>query len=339
MPGTIVQTDNAFSTLELTLRANEVTRFPAVRTPLSEVFNEVEFISDRAASIDVEAATLPALSDGTWGTVLPVTAVNRTRKNFALLAPKVGKTVPVGLTDIQSVRQTGTIERESLQTVQDRKLGQTFLALEDYHERARLAGILSRVINNAGATVHNLRDAPFYDTAANPVVGLELDAASPAPGALRQKFATLIRSVEDRLQIGQNVMSGLDIQANSDLFDLLRLHPETEEQFKRWEDLARPTESAALPFRFAGINFYDYRRAGLASGRGVAIPRGVQGMFKTIFTPGDFITVLNQPAFARYVSVKELDHDKGFEYEVTTNALHICTRPEAIFELDAGDGL
>lgn len=339
MPGTIISSDDAFSTRELSVRASDTARFPAVRTPLSEVFTDVEYLTDRTAVIDVEAAALPALSDGTWGTVIPVTEVNRDRKSFALVPPKVGKTFDIKPGEIQSVRMTGEIDRESLMSVQDRKTGQVFLAVEDYHERARLAALQGNVINNAGTVLADLRSSAYFDVEANAVVGLELDATSPAPGALRQKFASLIRAVEDRLQIGQGVMSGLDVQANSDLFDLLRWHPETQEAFKRWEDLARPEGSPILPFRFAGVNFYDYRRAGLASGRGIAIPRGVPGMFKTIFTPGDFMKELNGPALPRYLSVRELDHDKGFEYEASTNAIHICNRLEAVFEIDAGDGL
>ncbi|MBM3605037.1 MAG: hypothetical protein FJX25_09845 [Alphaproteobacteria bacterium] len=337
MANSIVHSDNAFSTLELTLRANEVTRFPAVRTPLSTLF-EVENISDRNASIDVESATLPALTDGTWGTVITLSQVSRERKNFALAAPKVGKTFDVGPAEIQSIRRTGEVTRESLQSVQDRKLGQVFVSLDDYHERARLAGILGRVINNAGATVADLRGSAYYNTPANPVLGLELDAANPAPGALRMKFAALKRLIDDRLQIGNALPSAYEIQANSELFDQLRWHPETMEAFKRWEDLARPEGSPVTPFRFAGFDIYDYNRSGLASGRGVVIPRGVAGMYKTIVTPGDFVDVLNEPGFMRYVSVEPKDHKKGFEYEVSTNTLHICSRPEAIFEVDIGAG-
>lgn len=334
---TIIRTDDAFSTQQLVFRANDTNRFPAVHTPLSTLF-EIENISDRVASFDVEEATLPGLTDGTWGEVLPMTAVNRERKNIAITPPKVGKLFDVKLNEIQSIRKTGEVTRESLQSVQDRKLGHTFLALEDFHERARLQAMRGRVINNAGNTLVDLRGSAFFDTEANPVLGLELDAANPAPGALRMKLAALARSIEDRLKIGQNAATGYDIYANSDLFDLFRWHPETMEAFKRWEDLARPEGSPVVPFRIAGYNVYDYRRNGLGSGAGIVIPRGVPGMYKTIFGPGDFMSVLNEPGFARYVSVEEAKHDKGFEYEVSTNALHLCLRPEAIFELDAGAG-
>ena len=61
-------------------------------------------------------------------------------------------------------------------------------------------------------------------------------------------------------------------------------------------------------------------------------------MFKTFFTPGDFTNVLNMPGMARYLSVEELAHDKGFEYEASTNALHICNRPEGLWKFSAGAG-
>ncbi len=334
---TIISSDNAFSTEELTLRANEVERFPAVRTPTSGLF-EIDNVSDRAVSIDYESAALTALTDGTWGTVLPKTAVNRDRRNFSLNAVKVGKTFDVLVGEIQSVRQTGEVTRESLQTVQDRKAGRVFTSIEDYHERARIAAFDCKVIRNDGSVAADLRDAAYYNVVANPTIGLQLDAADPEPGSLRRTLSNAKRLVELSLKIGDAHATGFDIQANSDLHDLLRTHPETMELYARWQDLAQPTEGTELPFRFAGWNFYDYKRAGIASGAGLGVPRGVPGMFKTFFTPGDFMHVLNMPGMARYLSVEELDHGKGFEYEASTNALHICNRPEGLFKFDAGAG-
>lgn len=334
---TIISTDDAFSTEELTLRANEVERFPAVRTPTSGLF-EIDNISDKAASIDYEAAGLPALTDGTWGTVLSKSQVSRERKNFSLMGVKVGKTFDILLDSIQSVRRTGEVTRESLQSVQDRDAGRVFSAIEDFHERARIAAFDCKVINNAGTTVADLRDAAYYDVAANPTIGLQLDAADPEPGSLRRALSNAKRLVELSLKIGDATATGFDVQANSDMHDLLRVHPETMEAYARWQDLAQPTEGTETPFRFAGWNFFDYRRAGIASGIGLGIPKGVPGMFKTIFTPGDFMSALNMPGMARYLSVEDLPHDKGFEYEASTNVLHICNRPEGLWKFDAGLG-
>lgn len=334
---TIVKTDNAFTTESLSLRVSDPARFPAVRTPLSEVY-EVDAIIDRDVHIDFERAALPALSTGTWGTVIPQTTVDRTRGSFSVRAEKVGKTFEVNVGEIQSVRQTGQITRESLESVQDRKAGRVFLSMEDYHERARIAAHGGGVINAAGVEVRNLRDAGFYNLAPNPVIGLALDALDPAPGALRTALTNAARLAELSLQIGQNVATGWDVQANSDMHDLLRTHPETYEAYARWQDLAQPTEGTSLPFRFAGWNFYDYKRAGIASGTGLVFPRGISGMFLTTFTPGDYLGAVNQEGLPRYLSVEELKHDKGFQYEAATFALHVNTRPEAAWVLSAGAG-
>lgn len=334
---TIVKTNDAFTTESLSLRASDPVRFPAVRTPMSQIF-EIDSIVDRDVHFDVENARLPALSTGTWGTVIPQTTVDRDRRSFSIRAEKVGKTFEVNVGEIQSVRQTGQVTVESLQSVQDRKAGRVFLSMEDYHERARIAALDMRVINAAGATVRNLRDAGFYNIAANPTIGLGLDAVSPTPGALRTALSNAARLVELSLNLGQNEATGFDVYANSDVFDMLRTHPETMEAFARWQDLAQPTEGNRLPFRFAGFDFYDYRRAGIASGVGKIVPRGVAGMFLTTFTPGDYLGAVNQSGLPRYLSVKELDHDKGFQYEAATFALHTCTRPEGLWELDAGAG-
>lgn len=334
---TIVKTDSAFTTESLSLRASDPSRFPAVRTPMSEVY-QIDSVVDRDVHFDYERASLPALSTGTWGTVIPQTALTRDRASFSVRAPKVGKTFEVNVGEIQSVRQTGQITVESLQSVQDRKAGRVFLSMEDYHERARIAAHGGDVIRADGSVIVNLRAAGYYNVPANPVIGLQLDAVSPAPGALRTALTNAKRLFELSLQMGQDTATGFDVQSNSDLHDLFRTHPETMEAYARWQDLAQPTEGNEIPFRFAGINFYDYRRAGIDSGTGLVIPRGVDGMFLTTFTPGDYLGAVNQSGLPRYLSVKELDHDKGFQYEAATFALHVNTRPEATWVLSAGAG-
>lgn len=315
----------AFDTLSLTTRGNDIERFPFVEQFLARYF-EVGFVNDRVVQYDARTTGIQTVSDKTWGQVAPAVATTEASSSYPVNPVAYGNTVSITAADFRGLREAGTLSPETYQSIEERRWAEYFRSLDVQHERARasvlMSGILPNADGSAATNFHTLYSAP---RPAN--FELQLDAASPEPNALRRKIAEMQLWYEG--QLNGLPFDGLDIVADSELFEMLRLHPETEEQFKRWEDLVQPTESSLRPFRFAGVNFYRYRGAGIAQGLGGIIPLGVPGFLKTDFTVGDSV-VDDGIARARYVSAELSDHNKGIEYEIASYPVHGCARPELL---------
>ncbi|RDC68493.1 hypothetical protein DLJ49_19995 [Rhodovulum sp. 12E13] len=285
MPLSDVFTPDAFGTLELTLRVNELERFPHRPSYFSEVFEE-DFIATTTVQLESRSTGVQTVGVGTRGTVAGSVATTESQNAYPVNSVKVGNTISVTSQDIQDRRGAGTLDLETVQAVQDRRIAEYLRSHEITREQMQLSaakGVWTLPDGSTGQDYFSLygvnggsERAPF-----------ELDLLDSGGTGLtnhhlREKIGEFIGLTEDRL--GGVDFSDVDFVCGKGAFNLITNFDEVREDFARWQALARPTQTPLAPFRFAGANIIRYRGAGLAENEILPVIRGVPGMYRSVYT-------------------------------------------------------
>jgi hypothetical protein len=168
----------------------------------------------------------------------------------------------------------------------------------------------------------------LYGVTAPAAFELNLAGSSLAKHHLRAKIEAYLGAAEDRA--GGLEFEDLDLVCGKGAFSKLTNFVEIRDDFTRWLNLARPEGTPLAPFRFAGVNIIRGRHAGLGDDEIVPVFKGVPGMYRSVYTPGDYMDAVNGPGLLRYASANLLDHGKGIEYELASFPVDACTRPELL---------
>ncbi len=232
--------------------------------------------------------------------------------------------------EVQGVRAWGSeTETETVMGKVTEKLGTYSQSIEVTLEYARV-GAVKGIITYAGGETTNLFTE--FGVSAPAAIDLDLDNASPAPGALRKKLAGIVRKTADAL--GGVPFGGIRAIVGSDLMDALVAHPEVRDSYLNWQAAADLREGYAYgaPFNFGGIEWVEYRgNVGgtqfVAADRAHFFPVGVPGLFRTYFGPADYVETVNTIGQRAYAKQYEMANGKGINLDVQSNALSICTRP------------
>ena len=152
-----------------------------------------------------------------------------------------------------------------------------------------------------------------------------------------QVVVGLKRTMEDKL--GGVMMSGVRVLCSPEFFDALTGHPAVIESYKYQQSNFLRTDNRD-GFEFGGVIWEEYRgtiggNRFIAANKAYAIPEGVPELFKTFFSPAPYMETVNTNGLPFYMKQRSMDFDTGVEYQVQSNPLHMCTRPDAIVELTA----
>lgn len=235
---------------------------------------------------------------------------------------------------LQDVRAFATNTLGSLQSVVNDKLAEIRRSIEVTLEWQRLGALKGRVLDADGSEILNLFEA--FNVSQMQEIDFDLDQATPAPGAVRQKCNQVIRQIEDEL--GGSPIEGVHALTGSAFFDAIVDHPETREAYARWNEGAALRErTARRQFHYAGITFEEYRgrvgtRQFVEDDKAHFFPTGTDGVFQTVFSPGNFIDQVNGiglPYYARQVPDKA---GRYIEIYAESNPLSYCTRPRVLIQ-------
>lgn len=149
--------------------------------------------------------------------------------------------------------------------------------------------------------------------------------------------------------------SELVILAGSNLFDALYTNPYLTEVTKYHEQelsrlLTRTPEQAAgydiffREIRVMGVRVIDVGAGGYTApdgtftqwiddDKGIAVPTGVRGMFKTYYAPANKFSSVNRRAQGRYYWEKLNDEDDLIQMKVESNWLDGLLYPQAVFDI------
>lgn len=329
--------NDAFSLTGLTASIQDVEYVPG-RLGAMGLFSE-SGIPTTSVSIEKRGDTLalvPAGERGQSGKVYE--SRKRTMRNFEALHLPQRATV---LADqILGMRSFGT--EDEVQTmsswIQSEYLSKMVRDIEATQEHLRIGAVKGQVLDADGSTV--LLDLFTEFGVSQSTDTWDLDGVAD----VRAEIVTLKRAVADKL--GGIPFNGLHVFCGSTFFDALIGNTSVEAAYDRWLDGAfmRDDFSAqganGFTFGGTGVTFEEYRGSigavdFVPATKAYVVPKGIPDLFISRFAPGDYLETVNTPGLPYYASQEALPHNKGIEIEAQSNPIHLCTRPDVIWELTA----
>ncbi|ULQ45966.1 major capsid protein [Flagellatimonas centrodinii] len=325
-------TSGAFSMRALTASINAMPFVPGQIGRLG-LFNE-RGISTTQISLerrDGQIYLVPAADRGA--------PAKQNQKNGRKLVPINAVHLPVEdvlqADEVQNVRAFGSeSELLGVQEKVNEKLETMSMSLEATLEHHRMGALKGIVLDADGASpLYNLFTLFGINQPAE--VDYDLDAASPAAGAVRKKINATIRGIEDAL--GSATYTSIHCYCDSAFFDALVSHVECVAAYERWQNgQALRERSARRTFHYAGIDFEEYRGSVggvpfIGAGKAQFFPVGVQRLFETVYAPANWMETVNTMGLPKYVKATPDKKGRWVELDAQSNPVTYCTRPEVLF--------
>lgn len=245
--------------------------------------------------------------------------------------------------EVQQVRAFG--EERARETFQARiarrgaEVRQSFALTEEFHKLSVITK--GQLLDADGSVIYDYFSEMGEAQAAE--IDWDLDAASPADGALRQKATDLTRAMGTAL--GGLPFSGIVAFCGDQFYDALVKHKEVRETFKGYNAAIALRQAVIDPsnqsvqsgswgmFQLYDITWVNYRGGldvGIAPTEAKFVPMGVPGLFRSVFAPADYIETVNTPGLELYVNQFRMQNNKGVSLEYQNNVIHYCTRPRVL---------
>lgn len=253
--------------------------------------------------------------------------------------PLIGTVKPE---DIQDVRGFGTDEPVTAVTVINDTMQTLKNDVEMTVEYHRLGAIKGRVMDADGVTVlHDL-----YKVFG--VTQKKLPITFPADVPVKEN--PILKAILDGKRHIEQKANGLPIShieavVGSEFYDALTGHELVRELFEQW--LANQASFGNNDFRkrgfpYGGVVFMEVNdvvdgKNLVAPDKAHMYPVATPGFspFKTFHAPANWMSTVNTVGRPFYAQQIELDGDRGFDIEVQSNPLCICTYPETLVEFTA----
>lgn len=322
--------DDAFHFTKLTAAINKIPYAPTRLGSLG-LFQDVP-VSTLSVAIEMQNNVLtlvPTAARGTSGVVK-----NPERRNVRdFRTVHLPQRVAVMADEIANLRAFGSeTEVETAMRYLQRKAAIPRRDLDITHEWQRMGALKGQVLDSDGSTV-------IYNWFTEFGVSQTTDtmAFSNAGTKVNAEIVALKRTIEDKL--GGVMMSGLRVLCSAEFFDALVNHPAVIEAYK-YQQSAFLRNDNRDGFEFAGVMFEEYRgtignQRFIAANKAYAIPMGVPDMFVSYYSPAPYRETVNTDGLPFYMKERDLDWDVGVEWQIQSNPLHMCTRPEAVVEITA----
>jgi hypothetical protein len=334
MPTLDIFNDDAFSVVSMSEAINNV---PAVPGRLGQMglFSE-RGITTTHVSIESRNGVLvliPPTPRGGPGVTIP-----KGNRNLRLIGvPHFEVDDAVMADEVQNIRAFGSeSELETVQGMVVDRMAEHTANFDATMEHGRV-GAVKGVVTYADGTTLNLFDQ--FGVTQEAEVDFNLDAASPAPGALRTAIWDVVALI--RRNLNGAYMTRVHALVGDAFWRGLINHPEVEKLFINklgaQSLLGDMSVGNGQTFDYAGVTFENY--AGEVAGQPFIatdaahfFPVGVNGLFRTVFAPADYMETVNTMGQRLYAKQWRMHNDKGVEIEMQTNVLSYCTRPKALIK-------
>ena len=138
--------------------------------------------------------------------------------------------------------------------------------------------------------------------------------------------------------LGGAAYSGVYALCGDAFWDDLTAHSEFRASYLAQVEASQLRDGLAYQsVNFGGITFENYR--GAVGGSAFVhtdkvhiFPVGVPGLFRTVYSPGDWVETVNTIGLPRYARQYPMHNGKGVHLEVQMNALSYCTRPKVLIK-------
>ncbi len=331
----IQQYPDVFTCVEMT---DAVNKLPALPMYFSRMF-EIKGVKTTTVSLDIKKGRIVLVSDSERNTApesLAGRGAKREWKNIS--CAHLAMSDVVAPEDVQDVREFGSNEPISVATVYNDKMQQLKNNLTATMEFHRLGAIKGVVLDADGSTVlHNIFDT-FGVTKKTLDITFPKTTSTDDTNPILTGILKAKRHVEAAM--GGSPFSHMECIIGSDAYDMLTSHRLVRQYFEDW--LARRQDFGNNDYRkrgftYGGITFVERSdvvggQTMVAASKGHLYPVG-PGIFKQYQAPADWIETVNTIGLEYYARMDEKPKGRGFDLEVQSNPLTLCTYPEALVEL------
>lgn len=239
--------------------------------------------------------------------------------------------------EIQGIRAFGTTsELEQLVTKVVRAQNLIQNNFELTKENLRLGAVQGLLLDADGTTIYDW--ASEFGQTIPAEVDFNLDAATPAPGALRILVTAAVRSMTRALKgMGGNAVRFMAV-CGDDFWDALIAHTEVRATYLSYAAAAALRDPVAWEsFNFGGVTFTNYRGTDDASTVAVGAAKAKffpvnAGIFQEVYSPGEQFSSVNGPGLPAYaLVVRDLQRDMWADVEMYSYPLMVCTMPAALY--------
>ncbi|UGX90307.1 major capsid protein [Bradyrhizobium barranii subsp. barranii] len=200
-------------------------------------------------------------------------------------------------------------------------------------------GAVKCIVTYADGSTLNLFNV--FGVAQPAEIAFDLSNAAPVPGVLRKLCQQTIRQIA--VALDGTPFTGVEALCGDQFFDNLIAHPEVRASYLNWNAAQELRQSYVSggdtygSFPWGGILWTNYRgqvgtQPFIDPTKANIFPTGVPGLFRTYFSPADYMDTVNTLGQPRYVRQYPMQNQKGVHLDVQTNNLNICTRPTALFQ-------
>lgn len=230
--------------------------------------------------------------------------------------------------EVQGVRQFGTSDQpEPLEARMNEVMALGMARLDytlEYHRVGALKGI---VYDKDGSVLHNFFAA--FDVEQNvfdfDLVNDDVD--------VRAKCDEALEKISDEL--GGVPFTGAVAWCGKTFYQQLVAHPSVKETYLNQAQAAELRTAVPDAIDIGGITFRRYRgkvgaTAMIEDGACYVVPTGVSQLLIGRFAPAPYNETVNTLGLPAYAKAIEKRNGTGWDLEMQTNPLHVCTRPRAI---------
>lgn len=321
--------DDAFHMINLTAAISKV---PYAPTRIGRLgwFRE-EGINTLTAAIEMDNGVLTLVPTAPRGAPGAVKGLERRNvRDFRTV--HLPQRIAVTADEAMGLRAFGSeTEVETAMGLLQRKMVPVRRDLDLTHEYQRVGAIKGLVLDADGSTIYN------WHTEFNVSATTANLALSVAGTKVLQEVIGFKGTIEDKL--GMAMSSGYRALCGSTFFKNFTSHSAVVEAFKFGQNAFLRTDNRS-GFEFGGVVWEEYRgsvggSALIPATKAYLVPEGVADMFMTYFSPAPYMETAGTTGLPFYMKAKNMDYDIGVEWNVQSNPLHICTRPDAILEITA----
>jgi hypothetical protein len=239
--------------------------------------------------------------------------------------------------EIQNVRAFGSESQLAVlsDVVNNRLANLVQLKLDPTLEYQRVGAVKGIILNADGTTLYNLFNE--FGVTQPTEVDFNLDVDGSATQAIRQKCATIVRTISDAL--GGVPFTGIHAFCSDTFFDALITNPEVARTYLNQAEAAQLRSGINVygTFDYAGIVWENYRGSVdgvpfIATDKANIFPVGTPGLFRTVYAPADYLETVNTIGLPRYSKQWEMHNGKGIHLDVQMNPLSYCTRPATLIQ-------
>ncbi|SON55525.1 hypothetical protein HDIA_1984 [Hartmannibacter diazotrophicus] len=238
--------------------------------------------------------------------------------------------------EVQGVREFGTeASPEQLAVRVQKKAMRHGQDLTMTLEHQRVGALKGIVTSKSGKVLHDLYSV--FGIAVPAAIPLALDTDATIVSKLWQP---VIYGIEDDLD---EPYGGIHVFTGRDFHDALWQHKSVRDTFMYNAGAAALRQDTPDKFVWGGATWERYRTGAkatadlgapyIAATEARVMVTGVPDLFITRFAPADYVETVNTIGLPLYSKAIEKPNGKGYDLEVQSNPISLCTRPKVLRKL------